>query len=439
MKRILLIVTMVPMFLLALEFDEARFLLSRSGLGASLQEIENLKPLKYDQAIRQLIEQSDNKAQTPYPQWYGTSLPKMRNYKELSAKEKQALRKLRRQRWRQLQLWWINEMSVTTSPITEKMTLFWHNHFTSQLPKVKWPSLMLRQNILLRREALGNFATLLKEISKDPAMLIYLDNISNKKSHPNENFARELLELFTLGEGHYSESDIKAAAKAFSGWTVDRKNGNFKFDPKVHDFGEKTFLGKTGRFNGNDIIDIILEQNRTAEFITEKFYREFISYEIDETQVRQIAATFRKSGYKIKVLLYELLTSNAFVNSTNRTFLIKSPIELVVGTVRTFNLQTNLGKYLFKATRAMGQEIFNPPNVKGWSGEKSWITTGSLAERRSFLKKAAKAVNKTYQNSTGFTTKELEKWLLVTDRLTQTAVTKKLFSSILLDPLYNLK
>ena len=330
-------------------------------------------------------------------------------------------------------------MIATDSPMTERMTLFWHNHFTSQLPKVKWPSLMLQQNILLRHEALGNFATMLRAISKDPAMLIYLDNISNKKSHPNENFARELLELFTLGEGHYTEQDIKEAARAFTGWTVDRKSGKFRFNPRVHDFGKKTFLGRTGRFDGDDIIDIILEQNRTAEFITGKFYRAFVSPEIDEAEVARIAAVFRKSGYEIKALMYEILTTDALKREANRELLIKSPIELVVGTLRTFETPDTMGRYLFRVTRAMGQELFNPPNVKGWPGGKAWITTGSLVERRSFLRRAGRVLDRRYQNSSGFTQEELEKWLLVTGPVTQTTDAKRRFSTILLDPVYNLK
>ncbi len=439
MKRVALLVALLPTLLLALEFEKARFLLDRTGFGASIEEIEALRPLTYEQAVKKLLEESGDEAQTPYPEWYGTSLLKEKRYRQLTAKEKKLLRKLRRRRWRQLQLWWIDEMIATTSPVTEKMTLFWHNHFTSQLPKVKWPNLMLRQNILLRREALGNFAVLLREIAKDPAMLIYLDNVSNKKSHPNENFARELLELFTLGEGHYTEADIKAAARAFTGWTVDRKSGKFKFNPKVHDFGEKRFLGKTGRFDGDDIIDIILEQNRTAEFISEKFYREFVSPEINNHEVARIAEKFRKSGYEIEVLLREILYSEAFKNEAKRAYLIKSPVELVVGSVRTFGIKSVPHRYLFNSAKAMGQELFNPPNVKGWPGAKAWITTGSLAKRRSFLQKAVKAMQRRYQERTDPTYATLQKWLLVTGPVTQTTDPKSRFSSILLDPVYNLK
>ena len=176
MKKLLLLSALLPVMMFALAFDEARFLLNRTGFGATVEEIKTLQPLTYEEAVKHLLRQSTDRAQTPYPAWYGTSLLNGRKYKALSAQEKQLFRKLRHRRWRELQLWWVHEMVVTTSPMTEKMTLFWHNHFTSQLPKVKWPGLMLEQNILLRHEALGNFATLLRKIAKDPAMLIYLDN-----------------------------------------------------------------------------------------------------------------------------------------------------------------------------------------------------------------------------------------------------------------------
>jgi len=439
MKKLLLLAALLPTLMFALPFDEARFLLNRTGFGATVEEIKTLQPLTYEEAVKHLLSQSADKAQTPYPAWYGTSLLDGRKYKALSAQEKQLLRKLRRRRWRELQLWWVHEMVVTTSPMTEKMTLFWHNHFTLQLPKVKWPGLMLEQNILLRHEALGNFATLLRKISRDPAMLIYLDNISNKKSHPNENFARELLELFTLGEGHYSESDIKAAARAFTGWTVDRKSGKFRFNPRVHDFGQKSFLGVTGNLDGDDIIEIILRQEQTARFITEKCYREFVSPEVNESEVTRIAERLRKSGYAIKTLLYEILTSDGFKKRSGRDFLIKSPVKLVVGTVRTFGIDADVSRYLFQSTKAMGQELFNPPNVKGWPGGKAWIKTGSLAERRSFLRRAGSVLDRRYRNSDTYPVDMLTKWLLVTDPVTQITDEKRRFTSILLDPVYNLK
>jgi uncharacterized protein (DUF1800 family) len=439
MKKLLLLAVMLPTFMFAMKFEEAQFLLQRTGFTSTYDEISILEPMKREDAVRYLLKQSTNKAQNPYPSWYGTSLMEGRKYSNLSAKEKKVLRKLRRKRGRELQSWWLNEMITTNSPMTEKMTLFWHNHFTSELQKVKWPTLMLNQNILLREESLGNFANLLHAIAKDPAMILYLDNQSNKKSHPNENFARELLELFTLGEGHYSETDIKEAARAFTGWSVNKKNGKFRFNPRVHDYGKKTFLGQTGFFDGDDIIDIILREDQTAKFITAKFYKEFISPVVDKSEIERIAAIFKKSGYEIKTLLYEILTSNKISSKTDVDLLIKSPIELVVGTVRAFAVETDAIGYLFRSTKMMGQELLNPPNVKGWTGGKDWITTGSLAERRSFLTVAGRLLDRKYQNSDQFTIQELSKWLLVTDPVTQITDQRRRFSSTLLDPTYIVK
>ena len=438
-KLLLLLAFLLPTLMFAMKFEEAEFLLQRTGFTSTYEEISILEPMNREDAVKYLLKHSSNKAQTPYPSWYGTSLIEGRKYSDLSAQEKKVLRKLRNKRGRELQAWWLNEMITTNSPITEKMTLFWHNHFTSELQKVKWPTLMLNQNILLREEALGNFATMLHSIAKDPAMILYLDNQSNRKSHPNENFARELLELFTLGEGHYSETDIKEAARAFTGWTVDKKNGKFRFNPRVHDFGKKTFLGKTGFFDGDDIIDIILKEDQTAKFITAKFYKEFISPVVDEEEVERIATLFKKSGYEIKILLYEILTSNKISKIEEADLLIKSPVEMVVGTVRAFKVKTNALRYLFRSAKMMGQELFNPPNVKGWIGGKDWITTGLLAERRSFLRVAGRVLDRKYKNSDQYTIKELTKWLLVTDPVTQITDQKSRFSSTLLDPTYDLK
>jgi uncharacterized protein (DUF1800 family) len=190
-------------------------------------------------------------------------------------------------------------MLATDQPLVEKMTLFWHNHFTSSVQKVRYIPSLYWQNVLFRREALGNFATLLKAVARDPAMLIYLDGVRSVARQPNENFARELLELFTLGEGHYSEADIKAAARAFTGWSIDRETGRFQDHGQFHDDGEKTFLGQTGRFGGDDIVAILLRQPRTAETIVEKLWREFVSLKPDGAEVTRLAAVFRAGGYEM--------------------------------------------------------------------------------------------------------------------------------------------
>jgi len=194
----------------------------------------------------------------------------------LSEEQRRARQRQIRDQMIALRAWWYQEMIATDSPLTERMVLFWHGHFTSSIRKVRWPALLYRQNVVLRQHALGNFRDLLHAIARDPAMLIYLDGQTNRSSRPNENFARELLELFTLGLGHYTERDIKKAARAFSGWTVDWRTGTFAFNVRRHDGGVKEFMGRRGSFNGDDIIDILLEQPRTAEHITEKLWREFI-------------------------------------------------------------------------------------------------------------------------------------------------------------------
>jgi len=238
-----------------------------------------------------------------------------------------------------LRAWWIDEMTVTRSPLTERMTLFWHNHFVSGQPKVRITRLMYRQNATLRANALGNFGVLLHAIAKDPAMLVYLDSVQNRKGAPNENFAREVMELFTLGEGHYTERDVKEAARAFTGWSVDRETGLYVFRPRLHDDGVKTVLGKSGRFDGDAVLDILLAQPETAEHVTAKLWRELVSPDVDAAAVRRIAARFRDSQYDIRVALREILTSDAFYASEHRGVLVKSPVELVVGTLRVFGLR----------------------------------------------------------------------------------------------------
>jgi uncharacterized protein (DUF1800 family) len=291
---------------------------------------------------------------------------------------------------RELRNWWVEEMLVTNQPFTERMVLFWHNHFTSSFLKVRYAPALFRQNALFRREALGNFATLLREVARDPAMLIYLDGMRNIARQPNENFARELLELFTLGEGHYSEADIKAAARAFTGWTIDQESGHFLNREHEHDGGEKTFLGHTGRFGGDDIVAILLNQPRTAETIVEKLWREFVSLKPDPAEIRRLAASFR-DGYEIKPLMRAILLSAAFRDPANRAALIKSPIDLIVGTVRVLGLPVPEKTQLVRMMQGLGQTPFDPPNVKGWPGGEAWVSAYTLLLRQQFLRRIVEA------------------------------------------------
>lgn len=376
---------LAPASAFALAPEEARHLLVRTGFEASAAS--DYAALDHETAVRRLLDGVRHEALTPPPSWVNDPLPDPREIRRMSETERKALHQRVRQQAIELKGWWYQEMLATDSPLTERLTLFWHSHFTSGLKKVKSPTLLYRQNVLLRRHAAGNFRELLHAVARDPAMVLYLDSQANRKEKPNENFARELLELFTLGEGHYTERDIKEAARAFTGWTIERGSGAFRFNPRQHDDGIKIFLGKSGYLNGDDILDILLEQPRTAEHITEKFWREFVSDTPDPKEVRRLAQVFRSNGYELRPLLEELLTSQAFRDRKNRGTLVKSPAELIVGTLRFFSLPVPESRLLASAGHQLGQDLFEPPNVKGWPGGQAWITSSTLLARQQFLER----------------------------------------------------
>jgi uncharacterized protein (DUF1800 family) len=369
----------------ALGLDDARHLLSRTGFGATPAEIETYSKLTREQAADRLLVGTARAPSTPPPAW--TSEPfGGRGYRRgMTAEERQLAALDMNQKVFELQTWWLGEMLRTPSPLTEKMTLFWHNHFVSSQRKVRSPQLMYRQNALFREHALGDFGQLLHAASRDPAMVIYLDSANNRKGKPNENFAREVMELFTLGEGNYGENDIKEAARAFTGWGFDPATGEFVFRPNFHDDGEKTVLGRTGILGGEQVLDILLEQPKTAEYLVGKMWREFISPQPDPAEVKRIAALFRDSRYDIRTSVRALLVSDAFYAPPNRGTLIKSPVELVVGTLRQFQFQTGDMLPFAFATQELGQVLFAPPNVKGWPGGEMWINSTTLLRRKAFL------------------------------------------------------
>jgi uncharacterized protein (DUF1800 family) len=270
------------------------------------------------------------------------------------------------------------------------MTLFWHNHFVSSQQKVRFARLMYTQNATLRANALGSFASLLHAASKEPAMLIYLDVAQSRKGQPNENFAREVMELFTLGEGRYTEQDIKEAARAFTGWSLDRDTGQYLFRPGIHDTGVKTVLGRSGCFDGDAVLDVILAQPQTSEYITAKLWREFVSADPDPREVKRIAQIFRGQDYDVKAALRGLLLSDAFWSADNRGTLVKSPVELVVGTLRQLEVAPGSAMPFAVASSGMGQNLFSPPNVKGWPGGETWINSNTLLARKQFLDRLAR-------------------------------------------------
>ena len=281
---------------------------------------------------------------------------------------------------RRVALWWADRMVATPRPLEEKMTLFWHGHFATSETKVRDYRKLLLQIHTLREHATGNFRDLLLAVMRDPAMLVYLDNGQNVKDHPNENFGRELLELFTMGVGNYTERDIREASRAFTGWTNDVLE--FRVDREKHDHGIKEFLGQRGAFDGDDIVDIILAQPVTAEFISTKIYRFFVREVPSATTKTRLARVFREADYEVKPLLRAIYLSRDFYSSPSVATQIKSPVQLLVSTYRKLGLAGAPTIPDFNAqTRRLGQALLYPPNVAGWSGGRTWITPATLLER----------------------------------------------------------
>ncbi len=299
------------------------------------------------------------------------------DYKDLSAERKSEIAAESLKYDKELNVMWLSQLTETDAVFREKMTLFWHGHFACRSLN---PVFTQDLNNIQRQYALGKFKDLLLQVSKSAAMLDFLNNQQNRKKHPNENFARELMELFTLGRGNYTEQDIKESARAFTGWGFDKK-GDFEFHPERHDSGEKTFFGKTGNFNGEDILDILLQQKTCAHFICSKAYRFFVNDEPDEGCVNTLTDSFYESGYDIAALMKTILTSEWFYDKKNIGVKIKSPIELLVGLNRSFGVKYEDPNVLIYIQKLLGQQLFAPPNVSGWAGGKNWIDSSSLMLR----------------------------------------------------------
>ena len=370
---------------------EARHLLLRTSFAAPPAEVQLFAALSRAEAVERLLAQARTEPVTRPAADLDAWTPRSQ-LRAMPEQERRAWLRQTIQQGQELRGWWFREMLVTPSPFTERMTLFWHNHFVSSLQKVRPTRLIYRQNLLLRSQALGSFRQLLHAVARDPAMIVYLDNASNRKGQPNENFAREVMELFTLGEGNYSEQDVKEAARAFTGWGIDGESGEFLFRTGLHDDGVKTLLGRTGPFGGAEVLDILLDQPQTAEFLVRKLWREFVSPQPEMPEVARIAAEFRRSGYDIRVPVRALLTSNAFYASSNRASLVKSPVELLVGTLRQFDFEIGDPFPFVVMSRQLGQDLMAPPNVKGWPGGEQWINAGTLLTRKQILERLFRTV-----------------------------------------------
>jgi uncharacterized protein (DUF1800 family) len=279
------------------------------------------------------------------------------------------------------QSWWIYRMIHTRRPLVEKMTLFWHGHFATANSKVDNPRMMVHQNRLFREHALGKFKDLLLGVARDPAMIVWLDNGLSSKKHANENFARELMELFTLGIGHYSEQEIREVARSFTGWK--QKNGEFSFDAKDHDEDPKTFLGQSAAWTGEDVIEALARHLATGRLIAKKLVRFFVADEGCEPLERQVAEVFGRTDGDLRACVGTILKSPRFYDATSMRAKVKSPVEFVVGSIREL-ASTMPIRGLGGVMAKMGQSIFNPPTVKGWDGGLDWIDTATLFERAAF-------------------------------------------------------
>lgn len=294
--------------------------------------------------------------------------------------------------------WWLHRMRFTPAPLLEKMTLFWHGHFATSAAKVTDGELIYRQNQLFRRHALGSFAELVRGVSRDPAMLIYLDSKTNRKNHPNENFAREVMELFCLGLGAYTERDIQELARCFTGWEL--LDDEFAFNPHQHDFGSKTVLGKTGRFDGNDGLQIILDHPATARFICRKLVRFFASDDdLPDDWIAPLAETFRTGGLQIAPVVEQILSSRFFFSELARARKIRSPVELAVGWLRALDSGANFVELTSKLGE-LGQQVFFPPNVKGWAGGRAWIDSSTLLGRANLMRSLVENPSARYGGTT---------------------------------------
>jgi len=292
-----------------------------------------------------------------------------------------------------IQAWWLQRMAQSARPLEEKMTLFWHGLLTSGLDKAG-PAQLFTQNQLFRGMALGNFDDLLKAVSKDPAMMVYLDTETNRKGKPNENYARELMELFTTGIGHYTEDDVRESARSFTGWTLQggkqlRYASASQLVPRLHDAGVKTFMGKTGTFTGDDIVEMLVPLRATAVRLSTRLFSFFAYPNPDQEIVNHLADTFQKAHYNVGAVVRQIFTMDAFYSDQAYRALVKSPAELVAQTLKATGANARGYTAAAAAMAPMGQVLFYPPNVAGWPGGSSWINSSTLLNRINFANAAA--------------------------------------------------
>ncbi len=369
-------------------WEAAAHLLNRAGFGGNPAVIDQFARLTPAAAVDRLLTFPAEPDGTPPPAWAKPDpdrAARFRAYRQATPEERKALQKERNQQQRrqmlELQHWWLQRMAADDHPLREKLTLFWHGHFATSVQKVKDPYLMWRQNDLFRRHGIGPWRTLLTEVTRDPAMLIWLDQAQSRPNHPNENYARELMELFALGEGNYSERDVTEAARALTGLTLDRE----KMEPvdrrRLHDAGTKTVLGKSGPLNAGDLLDLIAAHPQSARFITAKLWTFFAGTPPGSGLNAALAAEFSRHGGEFRPMLRTLFLSEEFHSPSVVRQQIKSPVQLLVQACRQLERPLPPSPICVQIQRQLGQELFQPPNVKGWDGGAAWINTNTLLNR----------------------------------------------------------
>lgn len=369
----------------------AAHLLNRAGFGADPATIARAAARNPAAVVDELLDFSAVR-DLGLPSWVSgegvNRRPDRTAMRNLSEEQRQAFQREQRQlegeRLAELRAWWLYRMRYSPCPLQEKLVLFWHGHFATSMEKVRSAYCMYQQNQTFRTHAAGHWPTLVEQAAKDPAMLIYLDNAQSRAGSPNENFARELMELFTLGEGRYTEEDVKAAARAFTGWTLEPDTFTFENRDRWHDRGSKTLLGQRGAFDGRRAIGLILDQPAAAEWITAKLWTFFAYPEPEPELVSALANRLRFHRYAFQPWLREVFLSDVFYRERARHTQIKSPVQWLIGATRMLDAPLPAGEICALALRELGQDLFAPPNVKGWAGGASWITATTLFLRYNY-------------------------------------------------------
>ena len=370
------------------DLSDARHLLERSGIGADAGSVAEILGLSRAEAIAAILPGYLSSDTADLPPFAAAPVPPYWLRPDLLDPDRDAFNMARGQELSELRAWWIRQMIETSTPQVERMVLFWHNHFVSSYAGVDEMShAMLAQHLTFRRLGLVNFRMLARAMLRDPALLIYLDNDDSRREHPNENLAREMMELFVLGEGNFDETAVRELARAFTGNGVNRmKDVEFSFSPWDHDTGTLSLFGRRARLSPAEALDLLLEQPEATRFVTRKLWRHMVSeFSEDEEEITRLSQVLRENDFDLLALLHAILTSPAFWSEGNRGSVVKSPVDLLVGTIRTTGYVPNNWQSLPLYLSNLGQDLFSPPNVAGWPGGASWISPGLLLRRQDMM------------------------------------------------------